>query len=175
MEKTVLLVIDMQVAMFSFAGMPPYRGEEVLRNIKELLVTTRGSGTPVVYVQHTDGGKFAKETPTWEICPEIAPEPGEKVFQKPFSDSFYKTDLHEALQGMGITRLVVAGMQTEFCVDTTCRRAFSLGYETTLVSDAHTTFDSKILTGEQIVRHHNRILGSNFVTLKTTKEALEML
>ncbi|HEX3047657.1 MAG TPA: isochorismatase family protein, partial [Bacillota bacterium] len=59
---------------------------------------------------------------------------------------------------------------TEFCVDTTCRRAFSLGYETTLVQDAHSTFHSKVLTAPQIIAHHNNVLGGWFVTLKSTGE-----
>lgn len=48
-------------------------------------------------------------------------------------------------------------MPTEFCVDTTCRRALSLGFDVTLVSDADTTKDA-LLPAEQIIKHHNSIL-----------------
>jgi nicotinamidase-related amidase len=60
--------------------------------------------------------------------------------------------------------LVVAGIQTEYCVDTTCRRAYSLGYDVTLVQDGHSTWDTPDLCAPQIIAHHNRTLGGWFVT-----------
>jgi nicotinamidase-related amidase len=71
---------------------------------------------------------------------------------------------------MGIKNLVIVGVQTEFCVDTTCRTAFSLGYKNILVSDGHSTFDSPILTAAQIIEHHNGIIGGLFAELKKTEE-----
>ena len=63
---------------------------------------------------------------------------------KTASDSFYRTSLEDELRRLGTTQLIVTGMQTEFCVDTTCRRALSLGFDVTLVSDAHTTKDALV-------------------------------
>ncbi|MFJ8526575.1 hypothetical protein [Bacillus sp. NPDC094106] len=64
-------------------------------------------------------------------------------------------------------------MQTQFCVDTTCRRAYSIGYkENILVKDAHSTFDTAVLSASQIVEHHNNTLGGRFVTLKETSEIM---
>ena len=94
--------------------------------------------------------------------------------QKTQRDSFYNTNLKEILDGLGIKKLIVAGMQTEFCVDTTCRIAYSSGYELTLVKDAHTTFDSPVLPAEQIISHHNGVL-KGIAGLKTTKEILEQI
>lgn len=82
------------------------------------------------------------------------------------ADSFHETDLQEHLKAMHVKKLVIVGIQTEFCVDTTCRRAFSLGYETILVADGHSTFDSDLLTASQIIAHHNMVLGSQFAELK---------
>ncbi|MBE0341825.1 isochorismatase family protein, partial [Paenibacillus sp. 28ISP30-2] len=66
---------------------------------------------------------------------------------------------------------IIAGMQTEFCLDTTCRNAYSLGYQNNvLVLDAHSTFNSKVLSGEQIVAHHNEMLGNRFVRLLATED-----
>jgi nicotinamidase-related amidase len=64
-----------------------------------------------------------------------------------------------------INRLIVMGAQTEVCVDTTCRRAFSLGFSVTLVSDGHSTWDNATLTAEQIIRHTNDTLAGWFVHL----------
>ena len=64
---------------------------------------------------------------------------------------------YPSFTSLGITHLVVTGMQTEFCVDTTCRRAISLGLDVTLVSDAHTTVDAAF-PAELIIRYHNAVL-----------------
>ncbi len=74
------------------------------------------------------------------------------------------------LAARGIAKLVVAGIQTECCVDTTCRRASSLGYQTTLVRDAHSTWDSRTLSAAQIITHHNEALDGWFVTPKPSSE-----
>ena len=81
-----------------------------------------------------------------------------------------KTTLHKELHERGIKKLFVAGLQTEYCIDTTCRRASSLGYEVVLVEDAHGTWDSSLLKAEQIIDHHNQVLGGWFATLKKESE-----
>jgi len=171
--RTALLIIDMQVAMFSYGEeMLPYRGEEVLRNCKHLLDTAREMGLPVVLIQHTDNEEYTKGLITWEICPELTPLPGEDVVEKPTWDAFHRTALTQVLRDKGITNLVIAGMQTEFCVDTTSRRAYSNGFKSIIVADAHSTFDGGNLTGEQIVQHHNRIWGGRFGQLLTTEQVV---
>jgi len=70
----------------------------------------------------------------------------------------------------GIKKLVITGLQTEYCVDTTCRRAYSLGYDVVLVKDAHSTWDSGDLSAQQIIDHHNNVLGGWFVTLKNEED-----
>lgn len=69
-----------------------------------------------------------------------------------------------------VRKLVITGLQTAYCVDTTCRRAYSLGYETVLVSDGHSTLDSDILKASQIIAHHNEVLGSQFATVLSASE-----
>jgi len=172
MGKTAFMIIDVQEAMYSYSNKYPFQGTQVLDNIKVLLEKARATGTPVVYIQHTDADEYEKGTPTWQICAEIKPMDGEAIVEKPTWDAFHKTNLNEVLQGLGITKLIIAGMQTEFCVDTTCRRTFSMGYDAILVEDAHTTFSSDMLSGGQIVEHHNEVLGNRFVKLKTTQEIL---
>jgi len=55
-------------------------------------------------------------------------------------------------------------------VDTTCRRAFSLGYQVTLVADAHSTWDDQACTAAQIVAHHNEVLGNGFASVQRASE-----
>ena len=172
MSTTALLIIDMQKAMFADESEQPYRGREVLANNQRLLEAARKTNLPVIFVQHTlEAGKFQKGSPTWEICSEITPLPTEYVVEKSKRDSFYKTGLHELLQKLGIDSLIITGMQTERCVDTTCRRAVSLDYHCVLVSDAHSTFDTEVLPAERIVAHHNDVL-SGVLELKTTQDVI---
>lgn len=139
---------------------PSCRGEEVLKNINHLLKKARESErASVIYIQHDgeDGGRLAVGSPGWEIHPAIAPAEGELIIHKRAADSFYETSLQEQLSKREIERIVVAGCRTQFCVDTTCRSAVSLGYDVTLASDAHTTTDD-VLTVAQIIAHHNSTL-----------------
>lgn len=171
-NKTALLIVDVQVAMFSYEDVILYNGEKVLDNIYKLLQKARSTNTPVIFIQHTgkNDDEFGKGKSTWKIHPRIEPLETETIVEKKTWDSFYQTVLNDVLKEQEISKLVIAGMQTEFCLDTTCRRAFSIGYENILVKDAHSTFDSSLLNASQIVQHHNNILGGRFVQLKTTEE-----
>ena len=75
------------------------------------------------------------------------------------------------MQDKGIDRVIISGMQTEYCVDTTTRRACSEGYKVTLVSDAHSTFNTEVLHAEDIVKHHNVVFGAfaDVIPLKDLK------
>ncbi len=171
MSDTALLVIDMQIGNFSEPD-SIYKGNELLAKVKNLIARARSAQIPIVYVQNNGGSgdPDAYGTPGWEIHPSIAPVEIDVVVQKRTPDAFHETNLHSELESRGIKKLVIAGLQTEYCIDTTCRRAFSLGYAVTLVKDAHSTWDSSHFTAQQIIEHHNRVLGRWFATLKNERE-----
>lgn len=115
---------------------------------------------PILFIQH-DGPKghpIEAETLAWAIHPSTLPMSGERVIRKKASDSFFETRLAEELNVGEISHLIVAGAMTEYCVDTTCRRAVTLGYDVTLAADAHLTRDTEALTAPQIIAHHNQLL-----------------
>lgn len=166
-NDTALVVIDVQVGMFDDDD-PVYDGDGLLARIGQLIANARESGVPVIYVQHQSdrpGHPMAYGSPGWRIHPAIAPLPGEPVVAKRTPDSFHETQLGDELVRRGIHKLVVVGIQTENCVDTTCRRACSLGYDVTLVSDAHSTWNTDVLTAPQVIAHHNAVLGDWFATV----------
>jgi len=172
---TALLVIDVQVGLMKDA----YRRDEVLQTIKFLLERAHDSETPVIYVQHDgpSGDDLEVNTPGWQLHPTIAPREGEIVVRKESPDAFYQTRLQEELQELAIKRLVVIGGQTEYCVDTTTRRAVSQGYNVVLVSDAHTTFDNKTLTAAQTIAFCNETLngfsaGDHVVRVRSAEEVV---
>jgi len=166
--KTALLIIDVQSAFFiENLGVYAYNGEEYLSRIKDLITQARKVGVPVIYVQHdgAEGTPFEPGTPGWPINPDIAPLKGELVIHKPTPDAFYHTTLEKELETRGIKKLIIAGMQSDWCVDTTVRRAYSLEYDVTVVEDAHTTYDDGVINAPQIIAHHNVIFGGRFAKL----------
>ncbi len=170
MNDTVLLVIDMQVGNF-IGSDPIYAGDNLLTKISSLIGKARSAKVPIIYIQNCGGSGDPDEpgTPGWEIHPSIAPVKEDVVIQKKTPDSFNNTNLKSELDAQGAKKLIIAGLQTEYCVDTTCRRAFSLGYEVNLVKNAHSTWDSSVLTASQIIAHHNDVLGA-FTTVKEESE-----
>lgn len=156
---TALMIIDVQVGLIE----PSYCSAEVLKNINTLLERAHSTHAPVVYIQHDgpQGHGLEVGTAAWKIHPAIAPKEGDAVIHKRASDSFHQTTLQRELERQGIKHLVVVGGQTEYCVDTTCRRATSLGYNVTLVGDAHTTvdYDEAVLGAAQRIDYHNEVLN----------------
>lgn len=164
-DRTAVVVIDAQPGMFATPGVPPVPdGERLLENIEDLLHRAREAGVDVVRVRHGGGPghPLEKGTEGWPIHPRVAPLGREPVVEKKTPDSFLDTTLAEELEARGIGRLVLAGMQTEYCVDTTCRRASGLGYDVTLAADAHGTWGEGGLTAAQIVAHHNAVMDGSF-------------
>jgi nicotinamidase-related amidase len=173
--KSALVIIDVQIGLVRL--MSPELQERVVSTITALLRQARSSATPVFFIQH-DGGKghpLEAESADWAIHPAILPRAGEPVIRKRASDSFYETRLAEELRAGEIGHLIIAGAMTEYCVDTTCRRAITAGYDVTLVADAHLTRDTPVLTAAQIIAHHNLVLdgfaaGHRSITVKTAAE-----
>ncbi|MFO1056884.1 MAG: cysteine hydrolase family protein [Dongiaceae bacterium] len=156
---TALLLIDIQRGMFGPAEVC-HAPERLLAGAGSLLARARTAGIPVLHVQHCDAdGSLAHRSEGWQIHPAVAPAAGEPVLEKWACSAFFETGLDDRLRAAGIDALAIAGLQTEFCVDTACRVAQTLGYRVTLAADAHSTFDSPLLPAERIVAHHNRTLA----------------
>ena len=156
---TALIIIDVQNGMFD-EQFPVWNGDRLLTKIKNLLQKAREQNVPAFYVQHNEAAGLQLESGTtaWEIHPDIKPLPMDHIIQKTRPDSFFETILEDELAALNIKHVILTGIQTDLCVDTTCRRANSLGYQVTVVADAHSTFDSQNLSAEQIIAHHNETL-----------------
>ncbi len=153
------MIIDVQIGLVDL--MSAEVQSSALPKIKTLLTEARASGIPVIYIQHdgAEGHPLEIDTEGWKLYPPLKPADGECVIRKRESDSFFGTTLQQELEKRGIAHLIVAGAMTEYCVDTTCRRAASLGYDVTLVGDAHLTRDNEVLTAANIIAHHNFVLN----------------
>ena len=137
----MLLIVDAQVNQFD-APMAVHDGPVILTRLRSLVARARAANVPVAFIQN-DGGEIDPDfpgTPGWALHPELLPVGSEKVYRKTTTDSFHETGLLEDLHAAGVTDLVIAGMQSNYCIDATTRRAVTEGFNVTLVSDAHSTF-----------------------------------
>ncbi len=170
-EPTALLNIDVQIGLFNIKDYPIFQEEQLIKNIQTLLDKAQKAKVPIFYIQHNDpkGKRLENGTENWKIRSEITPRIEDTIIQKYNSDSFLNTNLDEELHKREITRLVIAGLATPMCIDTTVRSAVSHGYNVILIQDAHSTLDSEVLKASQIVAHHNDVLQW-FSELKKVKE-----
>jgi nicotinamidase-related amidase len=83
---------------------------------------------------------------------------GDWIVRKESCDAFHATDLQEVLDDSGARRPMIAGCMTQYCVDTTCRRAVSLGFDVLLAADGHLNGGPAGLTFWQVIDHHNEVM-----------------
>ena len=151
--NTALLVVDVQNGVVE--GAP--RRDTVVANVRSLVDRARQEQVPVVWVQHCDED-LVRGSDEWLIVPELTVDEAEPLVEKNYGDSFEDTTLESVLAGLGVGRLIVVGAQTDACIRSTLHGAFVRGYDTTLVSDAHTTEDQSAWgapTPDKVIAHTN--------------------
>lgn len=106
-------------------------------DLTDLFPAKRDRGNPTLRIgdEGPMGRLLVRGSAGHEIIPELAPRAGEVVLDKPGKDAFYATDLETILRARGITHLVVTGVTTEVCVQTTVRAANDRGFECLVLSD----------------------------------------
>ena len=173
LDRTALLVIDMQNAFASAGGMLELAGVDIspardaVANAQLVCEAARGAGIPVVYLtigwppdQSTAGGpespnprkelalRLMRERPelrgklltfgTWdfEIVEALGPQPSDTVIVKPRYSGFHGTDLDSLLRGRAVRNLLIVGIASNVCVESTIRDAYFLEYWPVMVADA---------------------------------------
>ena len=139
--KKALLIIDVQNDYFPNGKCQLYKPEVALNAIKDLLKDFRKQDLLVIYIRHEsiNGTFFNPNTDGVQIHNDIKPLDTETVIVKHYPNSFYETNLQNKLVENGVTELVICGMMTHTCIDTTIRAAKDYGYELTLISDGCAT------------------------------------
>ncbi|WP_417240705.1 isochorismatase family protein [Celeribacter halophilus] len=163
----VLLIIDVQKAILDGAARDD-RIDEVMAYFKavvgrlsDLKANAASLDVPIILIQNDgpDGHRLAVGSEGWEIVSDLAPSKVDIVVHKKNCDSFHETNLMEHLKWLGASRLVVGGCMTQYCVETTVRRAVSSGFDVALVSDGHCTGDHGALEQSELIAHHNNTLN----------------
>ena len=158
--NAALLVVDVQ-RLLCEGRWAVHDAAGVIERINGLSRRARAAGVPVVIVQHDEaGGPMARGSEGWQLAAGLETQPSDTFVGKTACDAFHKTELGALLEARDVKTLVVCGMQTDFCVDTTVRRALGLGYGVTLVSDGHSTIGNGVLEAPQIIAHHNATLAN---------------
>jgi nicotinamidase-related amidase len=164
MNSKALLVIDVQKDVVANA----LKTFEVVSNINLLVLSARKTNVPVIWVQHSDE-YLVNGSGGWEIVDELKPLPNETRIYKTHSNSFMETDLQAQLESLGTKTLIVAGAQTDYCVNATSNAGVELGYQVTLVSDAHTTEDSDTKKASELIEEKNSTFALIGEVLKTSE------
>jgi nicotinamidase-related amidase len=155
---SAFLIIDVQQGLCEGEGQA-FASAALIARINTVSHKMRQAGLPVVFIQHEAGpGYLAHGTAAWQLANGLCAEAGDHFVRKTTPDSFLKTSLLDLLHGQGVTDLIISGMHTEFCVDTTTRRALALGYPVRLLEDGHTSAGNAVLTAPQVIAHHNATL-----------------
>lgn len=156
MKPDAMLVIDMQTAL---VREKPWHVDTLIHNIQQLLKVCRERSIPVIYVRHHElEGDLVSGSEGWTIDKAVAPLPGEKIIEKAYNSAFRQTDLQEHLQTIGAHHLLICGMQTEYCVDTTVKVAFEFGYQVTVPAGTTGTFDGHGCKAEEIVDFYEKAI-----------------
>ncbi|HFI0501452.1 TPA: cysteine hydrolase family protein [Streptococcus suis] len=166
--KSALLVIDIQNLVVEGK---PFAIEERLQLWQDSLALVRQSGIEVIYIRHHDQ-ELVKGTADWEIHSTVAPLASEKIFDKTFNSAFKETGLHAYLQEKGIEQLIIMGMATNFCVDTTIKVAFELGYKVAVIQDGTTTGYTGKLDTKDLIDHYQNIWSWNFAQVDTLENII---
>ena len=169
----ILLVIDMQKGLVDEAL---YAYESFMENVVRLIGAAREKGVEVVYAQHDAGpgsGLTAGED-GFEIDARVRPAPGEKVFVKTINSCFGSPDFRAYMERQEDRRLMIVGLQTNYCIDATVKSAFERGYTVIIPEGANSTFDNDYMTGETTVRYYNEDVWEELADAVTVEEAAAM-
>ncbi|RFA09087.1 cysteine hydrolase [Subtercola boreus] len=135
-----LLLVDIQLDYFPGGAFPLVEPDAAAAAASTVLESFRVSGEPVVHIFHVatepDATFFRPRTPGTGFHPSVAPVDGETVLEKHRPNSFIDTGLQGILDDAGVTELVIVGMMSSLCIDSTTRAAHELGFACTVISDA---------------------------------------
>lgn len=173
-ERSALLVVDIQDSFKATSRWESRNNPKFEENVDRLIQAWRGAGLPVIFVLHTDPDPgFETTSPFFKLMDFLKPEPGEPVIVKNTRNSFTSTNLQEMLREKGVERLVVTGISTEQCCETTTRVAADLGFDVDFVTEATRTFPitdeatGEVLSTDEIVRRTEMVLRGRFARIAT--------
>ena len=166
-----LLAIDIQNLMVEEK---PYAIEERLQLWRDSLAKARQAGVEVIHVRHRSE-ELVEVSPAWQIHESVAPLAGEVIIDKTYNSAFKETELQAYLDEQGIEQLIIMGMSTNFCIDTTIKVAYELGYQLAVIRDGTTTGFSGKVDLKGLIDQYETIWSWNFAQVDTLAHILERI
>lgn len=172
MECIAIIVIDMQTSLVEGN---PYHRDILIENIRSLIDMGRKKNMAVIYIRHHGKSSgLVKNSDGWQIYKALTPQNDEKIFDKQYNSAFKNTRLKQYLEEKKIKNLILVGMQTEYCIDVTCKVAFEYGFKIVIPEDAISTYDNSWLSGKQLNEYYTqRIWNHCFANVLSTQEILK--
>lgn len=180
-EQSALLVIDIQDSFKLGPRWERRNNPDFEKNVDRLLQSWRAAGLPVIFFLHTDPDPgFERDSPLVKIMDFLSPREEEPVLLKNTRNAFTSTDLQKRLDAQGVRRVVITGISTEQCCETTTRVAADLGYDVDFVTEATATFpialpDGGELSTDEVVRRTEAVLRNRFARIARVEELVEEL
>ena len=170
----ILLVIDMQKGI---VDEELYAFDTFMDRTVRLIDAARKNNTEVIFVQHNagEGSGLSVGDEDFEIIDRIRPKQGEKVYVKTINSCFGNSDFKAYMKQQEDKRLMIVGLQTNYCIDATVKSAFERGYEVIIPEGTNSTFDNDYMTGETAVRYYNEDVWEGLADVVPFEEALEMI
>lgn len=153
----VLLIVDAQKAIVT---KDLYAHVVFVENVKMLIAGARENNVEVLFVRHDDGEgcELHSGNEGFEIYEEFQPLAGEKIFDKTVNSAFKGTGVLEYLREKGEMEVIVAGLQTDYCIDATVKAGFEHGFRMIVPAYANSTFDNEFMTGKQSYQYYNEFM-----------------
>ena len=157
--STALLIIDVQRALCA-GEYECFDIKRIIDTINGLSAKARNANIPVILIQHEEEGDLLQfNSEGWQLAEGLVTSDEDLRVRKTTGDSFYQTNLGALLQKRDVDRLIICGLQTDYCVNATVRQAHTLGYDVVLAADAHSTVDNGNMAAEDIIAEHNKDLA----------------
>ncbi len=144
-DKMALMVVDVQAGVMQECA----NAAQTIANVARTVERARAAQVPVIWVQH-ESDELKRDSDAWQWVPALVPAAGEARVYKQFNSSFEQTNTDELLAQAGVSHIVLAGAQSNWCIRATAYGALERGYDLTLVKDAHTTSDLDLGNGTRI-------------------------
>ena len=170
----ILLVVDMQKAL---VDEELYAYDTFVDKTVRLIDAARKNHVEVIYVRHDAGAGsgLSAGDEGFEIADQVTPEAGEKVYVKTINSCFGNREFREYMEQQEDKRLMIIGLQTNYCIDATVKSAFERGYEVIIPEGTNSTFDNDYMTGEVTIRYYNEDVWDNVADVVTFEEAMDMI
>ena len=165
-NDVALIVIDVQKGVFN-KKTKIFKEMELIDNINALVDAFHNHSLQVYFVRHTNSTMLAENTDDWQLHPDLHVKDGDVLLNKQNSSVFKEKALQTELDKAGVRHIVIAGLVTHGCVKAACQDGKKLGFEVTLASDAHSSFNKD---AENLIAEWNEKLAAEGVNIASTRD-----